>query len=88
MLFTRIRFGKPITVDQYEAQFLSDEEGAARTCAKSLTKQITSEMLSLTINAPDWYVAPINEPFIAESIILQGYSVFCQDGSLIAMASC
>ncbi|KAG8731761.1 hypothetical protein FRC11_002459 [Ceratobasidium sp. 423] len=49
-----VEFGKPITVDQYETQFLSDEEGAARMCAKSLTKRITSEMLSLTINAPDW----------------------------------
>ncbi|KAJ1304729.1 hypothetical protein OPQ81_005867 [Rhizoctonia solani] len=49
-----VQFGKPITVDQYETQFLSDEEGAARACAKSLTKRITSEMLSLTINAPDW----------------------------------
>ncbi|CAE6483869.1 unnamed protein product [Rhizoctonia solani] len=49
-----VEFGKPITMDQYEAKFLSDEEGAARSCAKSLTKRIKSEMLSLTINAPDW----------------------------------
>ncbi|CUA66700.1 hypothetical protein RSOLAG22IIIB_00145 [Rhizoctonia solani] len=49
-----VEFGKPITVDQYEAQFLSDEEGAARACAKNLTKQITSQMRSFTINAPDW----------------------------------
>ncbi|CEL60758.1 hypothetical protein RSOLAG1IB_03997 [Rhizoctonia solani AG-1 IB] len=49
-----VEFGKPITVDQYESQFLSDEEGAARTCAKDLTRQIKSQMLSLTINAPDW----------------------------------
>jgi hypothetical protein len=64
-LSIEIRFGKPITVDQYESQFLSDEEGAARTCAKDLTRQIKSQMLSLTINAPDWYVLPITEPFIA-----------------------
>ncbi|KAF8739720.1 Phosphate acyltransferase, partial [Rhizoctonia solani] len=49
-----VEFGKPITVDQYEAQFLSDEEGASRACAKDLTKRIKSQMLSLTINAPDW----------------------------------
>ncbi|KAF8756979.1 Phosphate acyltransferase [Rhizoctonia solani] len=49
-----VEFGKPITVDQYEAQFLSDEEGAPRACAKDLTKRIKSQMLSLTINAPDW----------------------------------
>ncbi|CAE6522533.1 unnamed protein product [Rhizoctonia solani] len=49
-----VEFGKPITMDQYEAQFLSEEDGAARTCAKNLTKLITSQMRSLTINAPDW----------------------------------
>lgn len=49
-----VQFGKPITVEQYETQFLSDEEGAARACAKSLTKRVTADMLSLTINAPDW----------------------------------
>ncbi|CAE6438453.1 hypothetical protein ACGC1H_006980 [Rhizoctonia solani] len=49
-----VEFGKPITMDQYEAKFLSEEEGAARACAKDLTKQITSQMRSSTINAPDW----------------------------------
>ncbi|QRV79144.1 acyltransferase [Ceratobasidium sp. AG-Ba] len=49
-----VEFGKPITVAQFEADFLSTEDGAARTCAKALTKQIQSQMLSLTINAPDW----------------------------------
>jgi hypothetical protein len=43
-------------MDQYEAQFLSTEEGAARNCVKSLTKEITDQIISLTINAPDWYV--------------------------------
>ncbi|CAE6366655.1 unnamed protein product [Rhizoctonia solani] len=49
-----VEFGKPIAVDQYEAKFLSEEEGAARACAKNLTKKITSQMRSSTINAPDW----------------------------------
>ncbi|KAG9086983.1 hypothetical protein FRC07_012939, partial [Ceratobasidium sp. 392] len=49
-----IEFGKPISVSQFEAEFLSAEEGTARTCAKALTKQIQTQMLSLTINAPDW----------------------------------
>ncbi|KAG8743994.1 hypothetical protein FRC12_014918, partial [Ceratobasidium sp. 428] len=49
-----IEFGKPINVAQFESGFLSEEEGAARACAKALTKQIQSQMLSLTINAPDW----------------------------------
>lgn len=48
------RFGKPITMGEYEADFLSPDEGAARTCAKALTKQIQSQIMSLTINAPDW----------------------------------
>ncbi|KAG9096597.1 hypothetical protein FS749_008147 [Ceratobasidium sp. UAMH 11750] len=49
-----IEFGKPISVSRFESEFLSTQEGAARTCAKALTKQIQSQMLSLTINAPDW----------------------------------
>ncbi len=35
-------------------QFLSDEEGAARTTAKHLTATIERALVETTINAPDW----------------------------------
>ncbi|KAI0047908.1 glycerol-3-phosphate-acyltransferase [Auriscalpium vulgare] len=47
-------FGRPITVDPYLDQFLLEEEGAARAAAKRLTRAIESQLVALTINAPDW----------------------------------
>ncbi|KAF8608633.1 hypothetical protein BDV93DRAFT_518712 [Ceratobasidium sp. AG-I] len=49
-----VEFGKPITMAEYEAEFLSSDEAVARTCAKAVTKRIQSQIISLTINAPDW----------------------------------
>lgn len=53
-----IRFGRPITMDEYMEQFLSSEEGASRAAVKRLTRKIQDELVEATINAPDWY-----EPF-------------------------
>jgi hypothetical protein len=44
----------PITMDDYEDEFLSGAEGAAKKAAKRLTKKVELEMLKLTVNSPDW----------------------------------
>lgn len=48
------RFGKAINVADYVQQFLSSEEGAPRTAVKKLTKDIGTELVKMTLNAPDW----------------------------------
>ncbi|EJD02575.1 uncharacterized protein FOMMEDRAFT_122573 [Fomitiporia mediterranea MF3/22] len=55
-----IEFGEPISLKQYEAQFLSPIEGEPRIAVKRLTQRIEAELIRATINAPDWdtlYVA-------------------------------
>ena len=49
-----IRYGQPITMDAFEQQFLSAEEGANKIAVKRLTKTLELEMMKLTVNAPDW----------------------------------
>jgi glycerol-3-phosphate O-acyltransferase/dihydroxyacetone phosphate acyltransferase len=49
-----VRFGPPISMDEYESEFLSENDGAARSAVKKLTRRIEIEMFKLTINAPDW----------------------------------
>lgn len=49
-----IRYGPPITMDAFEQQFLSEEEGANKIAVKRLTKTLELEMMKLTVNAPDW----------------------------------
>jgi len=51
-----IRFGKPITMEDYAADFLSTDEGAAKLAVKRLTSAIERQMIEITINAPDWWV--------------------------------
>jgi glycerol-3-phosphate O-acyltransferase/dihydroxyacetone phosphate acyltransferase len=48
------RYGAPITMDAFEEQFLSEEEGANKLAVKRLTKTLELEMMKLTVNAPDW----------------------------------
>lgn len=48
------RYGKPISLAEYAQQFLSPEEGAARTAVKSLTKEIGTKLVQMTVNAPNW----------------------------------
>lgn len=43
-------------MDEFEPEFLSEEEGAARRAVKKLTRKIEIEMFKLTINASDWFV--------------------------------
>lgn len=49
-------FGEPISMKEYEAQFLSNVEGEPRAAVKRLTQRIEADLTRATINAPDWYV--------------------------------
>lgn len=49
-----MEFGRPISVKDYEEQFFSTEENAARAAVKRLTRAIESELVETSINAPDW----------------------------------
>lgn len=51
-----VNYGKPIVVDDYMEEFLSEGEGAARSAAKRLTHDIENWLIKSTINAPDWFV--------------------------------
>ena len=50
------RFAEPISLKEFEAQFLSDVAGEPRTAVKRLTQRIEEDMTRLSINAPDWFV--------------------------------
>ena len=52
------RYGKPISVADYAAEFLA---GAEKATAKKLTKAIGTQLVKMTINAPDWSV-PLYSP--------------------------
>ncbi|KDQ07170.1 hypothetical protein BOTBODRAFT_120414 [Botryobasidium botryosum FD-172 SS1] len=49
-----IEFGPPITMAQYQDEFLANTEGSARTAVKRLTLSVEQQMTQLTVNAPDW----------------------------------
>lgn len=48
------RYGKPIHIAEYAAKFLSGVEGAEKAAVKTLTKDIGTQLVDMTINAPDW----------------------------------
>ncbi|PPQ68204.1 hypothetical protein CVT25_015036 [Psilocybe cyanescens] len=48
------KFGRPLTMDPYKEQFLSDVEGEPRAAVKRLTRSMERELVSTSINAPDW----------------------------------
>lgn len=50
------RFGEPISMDEYEQQFLSSDPQLVRAAVKGLTHRIEGELIRFTINAPDWFV--------------------------------
>lgn len=54
--YTTCRFGQPISMDEYKAQFLSEIEGMPRAAVKRLTRAIERQLVETTINAPDWSV--------------------------------
>lgn len=47
-------YGEPISMEGYEEDFLSKEEGSSRSAVKRMTRKLELEMMKLTINAPDW----------------------------------
>lgn len=50
-----VRYGEPISVAEYAQKFLSSQDDAtARAAVKSLTKEIGSKLVQMTVNAPDW----------------------------------
>lgn len=49
-----LRYGKPIYMDEFRAQFVSSVEGEPRFAVKRLTHRIEQDMVELTVNAPDW----------------------------------
>ncbi|KAI0267041.1 glycerol-3-phosphate-acyltransferase [Gloeopeniophorella convolvens] len=49
-----MEFGTPITMDPYIDQFLEGDEASRRAAVKRLTRTIESQLVGLTINAPDW----------------------------------
>ncbi|WVQ84664.1 hypothetical protein IAT38_006819 [Cryptococcus sp. DSM 104549] len=52
-----VHYGKPISMDKYEAEFLSDEPGLNKQAVKRLTRDIEQEFRETTVNAPDWDTA-------------------------------
>ncbi|KAJ7282606.1 hypothetical protein C8J57DRAFT_1295819 [Mycena rebaudengoi] len=49
-----VEYGRPITMDSYMGQFCSQTEGEPRAAVKRLTRAIESELVSSTVNGPDW----------------------------------
>ncbi len=43
-------------MDEYEHDFLGDDEGRRRLAVKRLTRRIELEFRQMTVNAPDWSV--------------------------------
>jgi hypothetical protein len=76
-----VDYGKPIVVDDYLEEFLSEIEGAARSAAKRLTRDIEDWLVKSTINAPDWFVLPSLKRLIFLMVFVQGYPVFRSNGS-------
>ncbi|KAI5117860.1 hypothetical protein M0805_007703 [Coniferiporia weirii] len=49
-----MEFGEPISLKDYESQFISGVDGEPRAAVKRLTQRIEGDLTRLTINAPDW----------------------------------
>jgi len=47
-------YGKPITMDAYKQEFMSEVEGANKHAVKRLTRTLEVELLKNSVNAPDW----------------------------------
>lgn len=41
-------------MDAFVDEFFSDVEGASRAAVKRLTRAVETELVEITINAPDW----------------------------------
>jgi len=47
-------YGKPITMDAFQEEFMSEVEGANKHAVKRLTRTLEVELLKSSVNAPDW----------------------------------
>jgi hypothetical protein len=47
-------YGKPIAMDAFQEEFMSDVEGANKHAVKRLTRTLEVELLKSSVNAPDW----------------------------------
>ena len=81
-----VDYGKPIVVDDYLGEFLSESEGAARSAAKRLTRDIENWLIKSTVNAPDWFVPLQPSRLIFLTVSVQGHPVFRSDGSRFVVA--
>ncbi|WVR07618.1 hypothetical protein IAU60_004660 [Kwoniella sp. DSM 27419] len=52
-----VQYGEPIRMEDYEAQFLSQEEGESKLAVKRLTRKMEVDIKKMTVNAPDWDTA-------------------------------
>ena len=83
-LLLLIRFGRPISASEYQEQFLSEGEGAARAAVKRMSRKIESELIETTINSPDWYV-PSRTSRLLPDTRWQGYVIRCKNGKRYSM---
>lgn len=58
LTYAILRYGEPISMADYEEQFLSTVPGEARLAVKRLTRRIEENLVRFTINADDWSVYP------------------------------
>ncbi|WWC72092.1 uncharacterized protein I206_106052 [Kwoniella pini CBS 10737] len=52
-----VHYGQPIPMEQFESQFLSEQEGESKLAVKRLTWTIGLHLKQMTVNAPDWDTA-------------------------------
>jgi glycerol-3-phosphate O-acyltransferase/dihydroxyacetone phosphate acyltransferase len=51
-----VSYGKAIRMEDYEADFLVEDEGARKLAVKRLTRKIDLDLRQMTVNGPDWWV--------------------------------
>ncbi|KAF9566800.1 glycerol-3-phosphate-acyltransferase [Agrocybe pediades] len=49
-----MEFGQPISIEPFKEEFFSGVDGASRAAVKKITRVIENELVSTSINAPDW----------------------------------
>ncbi|KAK8853284.1 hypothetical protein IAR55_003988 [Kwoniella newhampshirensis] len=52
-----VHYGAPIYMEDYEADFMNEDDGAGKLAVKRLTSKIGLEFRKMTVNAPDWDTA-------------------------------
>ncbi|KAK4688147.1 hypothetical protein P7C73_g1970, partial [Tremellales sp. Uapishka_1] len=52
-----VHYGEPITMDDYQEEFMSEADGADKSAVKRLTRRVDFEIRKFTVNSPDWDTA-------------------------------